>query len=116
VYNFFVIIKNIKKEDIMARKGQKYRNITREQKLKAVKMYLEDGKSMKEIEQGYLGYKNTTGAIARWVIEYKQEGEEKAFRKKKGLKKIENESELRYEILKKFNAFLEKEMKQNTDL
>lgn len=99
----------------MATKGQKYRRITREKKIKAIKMYLEDGKSMQEIEQGYLGYKKCTGAIARWVVEYKQEGEEKAFRKTKGAKKIKNESELRYEILKKFNAFLEKEIKQNID-
>lgn len=99
----------------MATKGQKYKKITREKKIRAVKMYLEEGKSMREIEQGYLGYKKCTGAIARWVVEYKQEGEENAFKKTKELKKLENESELRYEILKKFNAFLEKEIKQNID-
>lgn len=99
----------------MAIKGQKYKKITRDKKIRAVKMYLEEGKSMQEIEQGYLGYKKCTGAIARWVVEYKQEGEENAFKKTKGLKKLKNESELRYEILKKFNAFLEKEIKQNID-
>ena len=99
----------------MAKKGQRYRNITREEKIKAVKMYLEEKKSMNEIEQGYLGYKNCTGAVARWVIEFKQEGEDNAFKKKRGLKKVENESELRYEILKKFNAFLNKEIKANSD-
>jgi len=97
----------------MARKGQQFRRIKREQKLKAVKMYLEEGKSMSEIEQGYLGYKKCTGAVSRWIIEYKQEGEEKAFKKTRGVKKIENESDLRYEILKKFNAFLDKEIKLN---
>jgi len=95
----------------MAIKGQKFRKISREKKLKAVKMYLEEGKSMKEIEQGYLGYEDCTGAVARWVIEYKKEGEKKAFTKKRGKKKIENEADLRYEILKKFNAFLDKKMK-----
>ena len=99
----------------MAKQGQRFRKISREEKLKAVKMYLEEGKSMREIEQGYLGYKNCTGAVARWVVEYKQEGEDNAFKKQRGLKKIENESEMRYEILKKFNAFLGKEIKQNTD-
>lgn len=78
-------------------------------------MYLEDKKSMREIEQGYLGYKNCTGAVARWIVEFKQEGEENAFRKKRGLKKMENESEMRYEILKKFNAFLGKEIKANSN-
>lgn len=99
----------------MASKGQKFKKITREVKIKAVKMYLEDKKSMREIEQGYLGYKNCTGAVARWIIEFKQEGEENAFKKKRGLKKFENESELRYEILKKFNAFLDKKIKANSN-
>ena len=99
----------------MARKGQKFKKITREVKIKAVKMYLEEKKSMGEIEQGYLEYKNCTGAVARWIVEFKQEGEEKAFRKKRGLKKIENESELRYEILKKFNAFLDKEIRASSN-
>lgn len=99
----------------MAIKGQKFKKITREQKIKAVKMYLEDNKSMNEIEQGYLGYKSCTGAVARWIVEFKQEGEENAFKKKKGSKKPENEAELRYEILKKFNAFLDKEMKTNSN-
>lgn len=99
----------------MATKGQQYKTITRDQKLKAVKMYLEEGKSMNEIEQGYLGYKKCTGAVARWVVEFKKEGEKNAFRKVRGLKKIENEAEMRYEILKKFNAFLDKEIKQNID-
>jgi len=99
----------------MSKKGQKYKTITREEKIKAVKMHLEEGKSMREIEQNYFGYKNCTGAIARWVIEYRQEGEEKAFKKRRGLKKIKNESEVRYEILKKFNAFLDKEINRSTD-
>jgi transposase-like protein len=98
----------------MAKKGQKYRNFTREEKIKAVKMYLEENKSMNEIEQGYLGYKNCTGCVTRWVIEFRKEGEENAFKKKRGLKKVENEAELRYEILKKFNAFLDKEIKKSS--
>lgn len=100
----------------MAKKGQKFKRITREEKVKAVKMYLEGNKSMPQIEKELFGYEKCTGCIARWVIEYKQEGEEKAFRKKRGLKKVENESELRYEILKKFNAFLDKEIKKNSNL
>ena len=99
----------------MASKGQRFRTFTREEKIKAVKMYLEENKSMKEIEEGYLGYTHCTGTITRWVIEFKKEGEENAFKKKRGLKKIENEAELRYEILKKFNAFLEKEIRANSD-
>lgn len=99
----------------MSKLGQKYKRITREEKLKAVKMYLKGNKSMPEIEKEMFGYKNTTGAISRWVIEYKQEGEENAFKKIKGIKKISNEAEKRYEILKKFNAFLDKEIRLNSN-
>lgn len=99
----------------MAREGQKFKRIAREDKIKAVKMYLQGNKSMPQIEKELFGYKSCTGCIARWIIEYKQEGEEKAFRKKRGLKKLNNEAELRYEILKKFNAFLDKEIKANSN-
>ena len=98
----------------MSKKGQKYRRITREEKLRAIKMYFDGNMSMPQIEKDLFGYKECTGCVARWIIEYRQEGEEKAFRKNKGVKRIENESEMRYEILKKFNAFLNKEIKSNS--
>lgn len=100
----------------MAKKGQKFRAFTREQKIKAVKMVLEEGKSLNEVEIGYLGYKKNTGALNRWIVEYNQEGEKNAFRKKKGSKKIEQtEESMRYEILKKFNAFLKEEISINSN-
>ena len=100
----------------MAKKGQKYRTFTRQQKIKAVKMVLEEGKSLNEVEFKYLGYKKNTGALNRWIVEYNQEGEKNAFRKKKGLKKIEiTEENVRYEILKKFNSFLKEEISTNSD-
>ena len=99
----------------MSKLGQKYKKITREEKLKAVKMYLKGNKSMPQIEKEMFGYNKATGAIARWIMEYKQEGEENAFKKSKGMKKINNEAEMRYEILKKFNAFLDKEIKLNSN-
>ncbi len=62
-----------------------------------------------EVERTILGKKKSTGTLNRWIREYIQEGEENCFKKKKGLKKIEiTEDNVRYEILKKFNAFLEK--------
>lgn len=100
----------------MAKKGQKYRTFTRHQKIKAVKMVIEEGKSLNEVELKYLGYKKNTGALNRWIVEYNQEGEKKAFRKRKGLKKVENTNEnMRYEILKKFNAFLKEEISTNSN-
>lgn len=91
---------------------REYRNFTREEKIKAVKMVLLENKSQAEVERKILGKKKSTGTINRWIREYIQEGEENCFKKKKGLKKI-TESNVRYEILKKFNAFLEKEMRTN---
>ena len=91
---------------------REYRNFTREEKIKAVKMVMLENKSQAEVERKILGKKKSTGTINRWIREYIQEGEENCFKKKKGLKKI-TESNVRYEILKKFNAFLEKEMRTN---
>ena len=95
---------------------REYRNFSREQKIKAVKMVLEDGKSQMEIERSILGKKKCTGTINRWIREYIQEGENNAFRKTKGLKKRENtEENMRYDILKKFDAFLKEEMSTNSN-
>ena len=93
---------------------REYRNFTREEKIKAVKMVMLENKSQAEVERKILGKKKSTGTINRWIREYIQEGEENCFKKKKGLKKIEiTEDNVRYEILKKFNAFLEKEIRTN---
>lgn len=94
--------------------AREYRNFTREEKIKAVKMVLVDKKSQMEVERNVLGKKKCTGTINRWIREYIQEGEENCFKKKKGLKKI-TDSNVRYDILKKFNAFLEKEIHTNSN-
>ena len=94
---------------------REYRNFTREEKIKAVKMVLIDKKSQTEVERTILGKKKSTGTINRWIREYIQEGEENCFKKKKGVKKL-TETNVRYEILKKFNAFLEKEIRTNSNL
>lgn len=95
---------------------RKYRKFTREEKIKAVKIVLVEKKSQMEVERTVLGKKKCTGTINRWIREYIQEGEENCFKKKKGLKKVEvTEDNIRYEILKKFNAFLDKEIKLNSN-
>lgn len=96
--------------------AREYRNFSREQKIEAVKMVLEDGKSQMEVERVVLGKKKCTGTINRWIREYIQEGESNAFKKKKGLNKTDDISEnIRYEILKKFNAFLKEEISINSN-
>ena len=95
---------------------REYRNFSRETKIKAVKMVLEDGKSQMEVERSILGKKKCTGTINRWIREFIQEGENNAFRKTKGLKKREStEENMRYDILKKFDAFLKKEISINSN-
>lgn len=96
--------------------AREYRNFSREEKIKAVKMVLEDGKSQMEVERSVLGKRKCTGTINRWIREYIQEGENNAFRKKKGLNRLENKEErLRYDILKKFDAFLKEEIFTNSN-
>ena len=96
--------------------AREYRNFSREEKIKAVKMVLEDGKSQMEVERSVLGKRKSTGTINRWIREYIQEGENNAFRKKKGLKRVEDKYErLRYDILKKFDAFLKEEIFTNSN-
>ena len=95
---------------------REYRNFSRETKIKAVKMVLEDGKSQMEVERSILGKKKCTGTINRWIREFIQEGENNAFRKTKGLKKREStEKNMRYDILKKFDAFLKEEISINSN-
>lgn len=97
--------------------AREYRCFSREEKITAVKMVLEDGKSQMEVERSVLGKRKCTGTINRWIREYIQEGENNAFRKKKGLKRVEDKYErLRYDILKKFDAFLKKEISTNSNL
>lgn len=97
--------------------AREYRCFSREEKITAVKMVLEDGKSQMEVERSVLGKRKCTGTINRWIREYIQEGENNAFRKKKGLKRVEDKYErLRYDILKKFDAFLKKEISTNPNL
>ena len=97
--------------------AREYRCFSREEKIKAVKMVLEDGKSQMEVERSVFGKRKCTGTINRWIREYIQEGENNAFRKKKGLKRVEDKYErLRYDILKKFDAFLKKEISTNSNL
>jgi transposase-like protein len=95
---------------------REYRTFSREEKIKAVKMVLVEHKSQMEVERTVLGKNKCTGTVNRWIREYIQEGEENVFKKTKGVKKVElTEENVRYEILKKFNAFLEKETRTNSN-
>ena len=62
--------------------AREYRNFTREEKIKAVKMVLIDEKSQMELERNLLRKNKCTGTINRWIREYIQEGKENRFKKK----------------------------------
>ena len=95
---------------------RKYRSFSRDEKIKAVKMVLIEKKSQTEVERIILGKKKNTGTINRWIREYIQEGEENCFKKVKGAHLNDrSEERIRYEILKKFNAFLKKEIITNSN-
>lgn len=90
----------------MASKGQKFRKYTKEFKLKAVKRVINGGETQYQVESD-LGL--SSGMMHRWLKEYFQEGEENVWAGKTGRPKVVDlsEDELRYEILKKFKAFLD---------
>ena len=55
---------------------REYRNFTREEKIKAVKMVLVDKRCQKKKKKKVLNKKKCTGTINRWIREYIQEGVE----------------------------------------
>lgn len=57
----------------MAKKGDKFRKFTKEFKLKAVKMYLEEGYGIEEVTHK-LGL-NSRSYLKRWLKNYNEHGE-----------------------------------------
>lgn len=91
------------------------KNYPKEVKLEAVRMFLEEGMTRREIKAA-LGLRRE-GLVKRWVCQYRREGVE-AFCKPKGRPRKQAESEqaelerLRMEnaLLKKYHSELRKEM------
>jgi transposase-like protein len=89
----------------MAKKGQKFRKVPLELRLSAVNEHLVEKRTYT-----YLGkkYGVSTGTVSTWVRIYRRDGGLDL--KKKGRPKEENiDYKERYEILKKFLAFLDEE-------
>lgn len=68
----------------MASKGQKFRKYSPEEKLRAVKLYLEEGYSIKKIAAELEVPEHST--VSRWIKEYLSYGQE-YFRQNNRLKK-----------------------------
>jgi len=88
---------------IMASKGQKFKKYTKEQKLKIILEKVEKGVSYSELETRY---QVPTGTINTWVYQYRKNGG--LVEKPKGRPKNDQiDYKERYEILKKFQDYLE---------
>lgn len=89
----------------MAKKGQKFKKYDDEFKLKIVKEYL-DGNSGGSISLSKK-YGISFRTIDTWIYKYKKQGHLNNQNHLKGRKKEENiDYKERYEILKKYQAFL----------
>ena len=88
----------------MASKGQKFNKYTEELKLEIVNKYLNNQRSSRSLAKEYgISYKS----IETMIYTYKKQGHLKNNNKNKGRRKEENiDYKERYEILKKYQAFL----------
>jgi len=88
----------------MAKKGQKYNEYTKELKLEIVNKYLNGHGSARDLSKEYnISYHS----IENMIYTYKKQGHLNDMNKNKGRKKEDNiDYKERYEILKKYQAFL----------
>ena len=89
----------------MAKKGQKYNKYSTEFKMKIVNEYLsgKEGGSISLSKKYNISYRT----IDNWIYTYKRQGHLNNMAKNKGRKKEEIiDYKERYEILKKYQAFL----------
>ncbi len=90
----------------MASKGQKFRKYSLKEKMKIIREVVEEGKTVGYVSKVY-GISNKT--IDTWVFQYRQGNR---FDKPRGRRPgQEIDYKQRYEILKEFLAFLDKEHK-----
>lgn len=89
----------------MAKKGQKFKKIPLEQRLKAVKEHIDEGKSYTFLGTKYGVSWNT---VVSWVRIYKK-NDGLDLKKKGRPKEADIDYKERYEILKKFLEFLDEE-------
>ena len=92
----------------MASKGQKFKKVASEERLKIVKVKIDEGKSYQYLADQY-GMPNKT--IESWVRIYKRDGGEDVLKKGRMSEKEESDYKTRYEILKKYLDYL-KEVRQ----
>lgn len=90
----------------MAKKGQKFKKIPLEDRLNAVKAFIDEGKSYRTVAQEY-GV--SQGTVKTWVGIYRKDGGLDIRKKGRPQENGTGSYKERYEILKKYLAFLEQE-------
>ena len=94
----------------MARKGQKFQRYTDEKKAKIIAEYLEGTESLKSIAEKYGVTSKKT--VFTWLKKYRTTGTTNKDKRGRPLKNEEIDYKVRYEILKKYQAFLKEQQEK----
>ena len=94
----------------MAKKGQKFQRYTDEEKAKIISEYLEGEESLKSIAEKYEIKSRKT--VFGWLKKYRNTGTTNNDKRGRPLKTEEIDYKVRYEILKKYQAFLKEQQEK----
>ena len=94
----------------MAKKGQKFQRYTDEEKATIISEYLEGKESLKSIAEKYEIKSRKT--VFGWLKKYRNTGTTNNDKRGRPLKTEEIDYKVRYEILKKYQAFLKEQQEK----
>ena len=94
----------------MAKKGQKFQRYTDEKKAEIISEYLEGKESLKSIAEKYEIKSRKT--VFGWLKKYRNTGTTNNDKRGRPLKTEEIDYKVRYEILKKYQAFLKEQQEK----
>lgn len=95
---------------LMAKKGQKFKKYTDEEKANIISEYLEGKESLKSIAEKYGITSRKT--VFNWLKKYKDTGTTNNSKRGRTSKNKEIDYKTRYEILKKYQAFLKEQQEK----
>ena len=94
----------------MAKKGQKFQRYTDDERAKIISEYLEGKESLKSIAEKYGITSRKT--VFGWLKKYRNTGTTNNNKRGRPLKTEEIDYKVRYEILKKYQAFLKEQQEK----
>ena len=94
----------------MAKKGQKFQRYTDEEKAKIISEYLEGKESLKSIAEKYEIKSRKT--VFGWLKKNRNTGTTNNDKRGRPIKTEEIDYKVRYEILKKYQAFLKEQQEK----